>query len=110
MSEHPHIGTAAEEAAKLFSAVEHWARTRGGRLFDDEHLATGSPECQSCPICQGLGLLRQVRPETVEHLLEATSSLVAALKAALLGPSGSAAAPASSKVEHIEVQGEDEWR
>ena len=52
------VGSAAEEAAKLFSAVEDWARTRAGGLLDSEHLATGSPECLVCPLCQAIGAAR----------------------------------------------------
>jgi hypothetical protein len=70
------VGSAAEEAAKLLASVQEWARAR----FDHEHLATGSAECQVCPVCQGVAALRQVKPETVEHLLDAAASLVAALK------------------------------
>jgi len=75
-------GTASEEAARLFEAVQDWARrTSGG-----EHrvpLATGSPECQLCPVCQLIGLLRATRPETVEHLAEAAAALVAALRSVI---------------------------
>ena len=41
----PPVGSAAEEAARLFAAVEDWVRERSGSLLDAEHLATGSPEC-----------------------------------------------------------------
>jgi hypothetical protein len=74
----PH-GSAADEAVKLLSAVQDWAKTR----FDTEHLATGSSECQVCPVCQGIALARQLNPATAEHLLDAAASLVAALKAAV---------------------------
>lgn len=80
------VGSAAEEAVKLLGAAEQWARARAGRLLDDEHLATGSPECTTCPLCQAVGTLRHVRPETVEHLLDAAASLVAALQAAVVPP------------------------
>jgi hypothetical protein len=94
------VGSAAEEAARLFAAVQDWARAR----FDHEHLATGSVECQVCPVCQGIAALRQVRPETVEHLLDAAASFVAALKSAFPQPApegGQKPGP----VQHIDVQG-----
>jgi hypothetical protein len=75
------VGSAAEEAARLLAAVQDWARAR----FDHEHLATGSAECQVCPVCQGVAALRQVKPETVEHLLDAAASLVAALRTTVTG-------------------------
>ena len=93
------VGTAAEEAARLFAAVQDWARAR----FDHEHLATGSVECQVCPVCQGIAALRQVRPETVEHLLDAAASFVAALKSTM--PAAPPSSGESSRVQHIDVTG-----
>ena len=93
------VGTAAEEAARLFAAVQDWARAR----FDHEHLATGSAECQVCPVCQGIAALRQVRPETVEHLLDAAASFVAAFKSTFPQPSPDG--PSPTRVQHIDVQG-----
>ena len=105
MSEdHRQVGTAAQEAGKLFAAAEDWARSRSGRLFDNEHLATGALECQNCPVCQGITLLRQVRPESVEHLLDATASFVAAVKAAFVPPTGPAAPARATGIEHITIQ------
>lgn len=103
-ADHGQVGSAAQEAGKLFAALEDWARTRSGRLFDAEHLATGAPECQSCPVCQGIMLLRQVRPETVEHLLDATASFVAALRAAFVPPAGPPAPERPTGIEHITIQ------
>jgi hypothetical protein len=94
-----NVGSASEEAAKLFSAVQDWARQR----FDHEHLATGSAECQVCPVCQTVAALRQVRPETVEHLMDAAASLVAALKATV-GQPPQGPGPTPSKVQHIDVR------
>jgi hypothetical protein len=91
------VGSAAEEAARLLAAVQDWARTR----FDHEHLATGSAECQVCPVCQGIAALRQVRPETVEHLLDAAASFVAALKSTMPQPSPDR--PRGSRVQRIDV-------
>jgi hypothetical protein len=92
------VGSASEEAAKLLAALQDWARHR----FDAEHLATGSSECQVCPVCQAVAALRQVRPETVEHLLDAAASLVAALKATVASypspPDG------GSRVQHIDIR------
>jgi hypothetical protein len=92
------IGTPADEAAKLFAAAQEWARTR----FDAEHLATGSSECQVCPVCQAVAALRQINPQTVEHLLDAAASFVAALKTTFTGqappPEG------ASRVQHIDIR------
>jgi hypothetical protein len=91
------VGSATEEAARLLAAVQDWARTR----FDSEHLATGGAECQVCPVCQGIALMRQVKPETAEHLLDAVASFVAAVKSAVSTP---ASAEASSRVTPIDVR------
>lgn len=75
------VGSAAEEAAKLFAAVSEWAAQAAGAI--DEHLATGSEECRVCPVCQAVSLLRRRDPEVVEHLTQAAGSLLAAFKAAV---------------------------
>ena len=36
--------------------------------------------CQLCPVCQGIGLLRSVRPETVDRLAELAGALAATLR------------------------------
>lgn len=95
-----HVGSAAEEAAKLFAVVEEWARTRSAGLLDGDHLATGSAECSVCPVCQAISAVRNVRPEAVEHLLDAAASFVAALRASAPAP---AEPPAGPRVEHIDV-------
>lgn len=95
-------GPAAEEAAKLFAAVEDWVRTRGAGLLHNEHLATGAPECAVCPLCQGVAALRQVAPETVEHLLDAAASLVAALRTTVAPDARSDSG--RTGVQHIDVR------
>ncbi len=64
------VGSMAEEAAKLFAAVQE-------RLGD---LHQG-PECQVCPVCQLLAAVRTARPEVFEHLAEASAALLLALRA-----------------------------
>lgn len=93
------VGSPAEEAAKLLSAAQDWARKR----FDSEHLATGASECQVCPVCQGVAALRHVRPDTIEHLLDAAASVVAALKSSLNQHLPDPRPPAG-RVQHIDVR------
>ncbi len=95
-------GSAAEEAAQLFAAVEDWVRTRAGGLADAEHLANGSPECTVCPLCQAVSALRRVDPDTVGHLLDAAGSLVAALRSTVVPEPGSP--ERRSPVQHIDVR------
>jgi len=97
-------GSAADEAVRLLAAAEQWARSHADRLLDEEHLATGSAECTVCPVCQVVGGLRSVRPETVEHVLDAAASLVAALRTAVAPAPEPAARPRPGGVERIPVR------
>jgi hypothetical protein len=97
------VGSAAEEAVKLFAAMEDWARRKASHVLDVQHIATGSAECQICPVCQGIGVLRHVRPEAVEHMLDAAASFIAALKTAVTVPSTEEPGRRGPKVEHIAV-------
>ena len=101
----PQVGTAAQEAARLFAAVEDWARTRGD-TYAAEHGTTGSTTCGVCPVCSGIALLRDVRPETVEHLLDAAASVVAAVRSAVVPPPDGSRpdGPRPGGVEHIDVR------
>ena len=91
------LGSAAGVGAKLLAAAQEWARAR----FDGEHFATGSSECQVCPVCQAVAAVRHVKPEAVEHLLDAAASLVAALRATVTPPRSG---PEESRVQHIDVR------
>lgn len=97
------VGSAAEEAVKLFAAMEDWARRKASHVLDEEHIATGSTECQMCPVCQGIGALRHIRPEAVEHLLDAAASFVAALKTAVTTPPTDEPVRRAATVQHIRV-------
>jgi hypothetical protein len=95
-------GSAAEEALRLLAAAEEWVRSHAGGLLDEEHLATGSASCSVCPLCQSITVLRQVRPETVSHLLAAGSALAAALRSVVPAAPGAGTSPAS-RVQHIDL-------
>jgi hypothetical protein len=71
-------GPLAEEAARLVEAITEWARGAVG----DVSMPTmgGAPECQACPVCQLLALVRRTQPETFGHLADASASMVAALR------------------------------
>lgn len=92
------LGSAAEEAAKLLAVVQEWARTR----LDGEHLATDASECQICPVCQAIAAVRQIKPEAVQHLLDAAASVVAALKSTV--SPAPAPHPGPPRVQHIDVR------
>ena len=98
----PEVGSAAQEAARLFAAVEDWARNRGD-TGAAEHAGPGTATCGVCPVCSGIALLRDVRPETVEHLLDAAASIVAAVRSAVVPPPAPDGARPGG-VEHIDVR------
>ena len=78
-------GSLGEEAARLAAAVQDWLRTLpGGEPHaarpDGEPGSEAPPECQVCPACQLLRLVRGTRPEVYGHLADAAASLSAALR------------------------------
>lgn len=85
------VGTLAEEAGKLLAVAQEWAKAR----FDAEH----PTDCQLCPICQAIGALRQVKPESLEHIVSAAATFAAALRASV----STTAAPPSGRVQHITI-------
>jgi hypothetical protein len=101
-------GSAAEEATRLFEAVQERARRTAGDGRDlgehwSDHIATGAPECRLCPVCQLIGLLRDSRPEVAGHLADAAGSLLAALRSALLAHERDWTARRRAGVERIDI-------
>ena len=96
MSEPGSHGTIGEEAVKLLDAVQDWLR----REPLSEHLATGSPECTWCPICQLVAVLRGDRPDVNEKI----ATVVAALRAML--DASDVRSPQEQRVQHIDLGGE----
>ena len=105
--ERPPVGSVAEEAARLLDAVQGWAGSHGyagGPEPEDRSPDDGPPNdtadgaahrcptcgaqdgagqavvCQLCPVCQGIRLLRSVRPETVDRLADLAGALAATLR------------------------------
>lgn len=130
MSEHDDkVGSAGEEAMKLFGALADWAKEHGSDLGHgvsgvaahaartaeeiNEHLATGSADCTYCPICRTVHLVRELSPEVKSHLAVAGSSLIQAAAALLATAvpderdSGTGRSkPRQPDVEHIDLDGE----
>jgi hypothetical protein len=96
----PTPGPLAEEAARLVEAIGDWAR---GAVGDATSVPHSGPECQVCPICQLLALLRRTQPETFAHLADASASVVAALRTVVERRDNSTARP--SGVERIDLDG-----
>jgi hypothetical protein len=109
MTQHDH-GSLHEEAGKLAEVLEAWlagARRSAGTWAAAESTADDdglhSPECRVCPICRTLALLRGVRPETYEHLLDAAASLLAALRVGVDGAERSWTAGHPATVQRIDI-------
>ena len=112
------VGSVAEEAAKLFGALSGWAREQSdgvagfsagfAGLSEDlrDHLATGAPECQWCPVCRTVHAVRQASPEAKAQLASAASTFLQAA-AGLLAAAGSAESRADSRVQHIDLDADD---
>jgi len=96
------LGSAGEEAVKLFEALAGWASSQTASA--SHHVATGSPECSLCPVCQAIRVARQARPELLGHLGDAMGSLVAGLRAVIeANERQRAAAARSAPLEHIDI-------
>jgi hypothetical protein len=119
---HEPLGSVGEEAAKLFEALQDWARESAGGGGHLHHVAgeaegeTGTgADCTWCPVCRGAQLVRQTSPEVKAHLTVAASSLLqaaAGLLAAAQPPSTSGTSGAG--VQRIDLDDdpsgdESEW-
>jgi hypothetical protein len=120
------VGSVAEEAAKLFAALQGWAKESGeesaatatgaaqgaSALFREisDHVATDGADCRYCPLCQFISTVRQMTPEVKHHLTAATTSLMQALAAALASDSQRAGRrPTNSPVEKIDLFDDSDW-
>ena len=72
-------GPLGDEARALVEAARDWA----ARTFPDldAHVATGSAECQWCPVCRAVAALRA--PETTDRIAGAVTAAAGALAAVL---------------------------
>jgi hypothetical protein len=124
-SGHEEVGSLGEETAKLLGAFATWARDSGSDLGAglgaaaaqaaagwhnvDEHIATGAPECEYCPICRTVHAVREASPEVRAHLASAALSLLQAAAALLATAQPDDGSPRrTADVEHIDV-GDDDW-
>ena len=108
-SGHEPLGSVGEEAAKLFSALQDWARDSASEAHHPhDHPDTGT-SCTWCPVCRAAQLVRQASPEVKAHLASAASSLLqaaAGVIAAAQPPAGAAPGAASCATRRTEVANE----
>jgi hypothetical protein len=119
------VGSVGEEAAKLFGALQEWARESGSHYASpaagagssatsslaaiNEHIATGGEDCRYCPVCQAISAVRSTSPEVRQHLVSAATSLMEAVAGAMAThlpdqPHGQR----GPGVQRIDLSGEDE--
>ena len=98
-------GSLGEEAARLAAAVQDWLRTVPGAAphasAADSEPGETPPECQVCPACQLLRLVRGTRPEVYGHFADAAASLSAAFREMTADRTPDAAR--RGNVEHIDL-------
>ena len=102
----PPPGPLGEEAVRLVEALSQWLSGQLARGGADWPLATGSAECRVCPVCQLLSVVRHTRPEVFGHLADASSSFVAAVRAAVESHAQHASSGRSG-VERIDLDLDD---
>ncbi len=90
------VGSVAEEAAKLF-AVLHSEPAAGTGPSHGSH-RTG-PECQWCPLCQLMRVVRQSGPETVEHLAASAAGVLSSVRTLLDAAAESARQAQAARAE-----------
>jgi hypothetical protein len=101
------LGSVGEEAAKLFTALQDWARESAAGE-EHSHTREHGGDCAWCPVCRGAALVRQTSPEVKAHLTVAASSLLQAA-AGLLAAAQPPGAP-DPGVQKIDLDDEgSEW-
>lgn len=99
------VGSLGDEAVRLLTAAEQWlhgARERVGGAVGDIASHQG-PECQVCPVCQVLALLRTRNPEIWEHLSGAAVEFGLAVRAVIDAQEQAWARGADAPVERIDI-------
>ncbi len=107
-----NLGSAAEEAARLFTAMrdrflaDPAALRAGARLMDSFASVRGvtnpvppgdAPECAYCPVCQAIARAKSLNPETVERLTGAAMEFAETVRHIV----GSPGAADDDRVRHV---------
>ena len=123
--EKPPVGSVGEEVAKLFAALQDWAKDSGHQYGEsvgsaasgtsdflknvNEHIATGGQECTYCPVCQAIAAVRAMSPEVKQHLSTAASSLLQAAAGLLATQVPGSGERSEASVERINLDDDSEW-
>lgn len=119
--ESEEVGTIAEETAKLFAALQDWARGSAGAHAAAAAHGAGAlaeslrgvteqvghgPDCRLCPVCQAINVVRETSPEVKQHLSSAATSLLQAVQGMLATEIPSAQPGRTEPVEKIDLDDE----
>jgi len=85
-------GSVGDEAARLLFAAQDWLHKNVGDP-DTSKISTGAPECQWCPVCQVIAVLRGDRPEVTAKIAETQTALSGLLRALADAVSGASTGP-----------------
>lgn len=106
----------AADALRLIGSAQEWARQTFSEVEAQAHAESHSgPECQWCPLCQFVAVLRGERPELTERVAEAGAALMTVLRSALdaaanASPGGQHRAepePRAPRVQRIDLGGDE---
>lgn len=109
--EHPPHADASQLAAdalRLIGSAQDWARQTfadaDGTAHADGH--TG-PECQWCPLCQFVAVLRGERPELTERVAEVGTALLTVLRSAFEAAAKPPSDAPEPRVQRIDLGGDE---
>jgi hypothetical protein len=116
-AQHGHADSSqlAADALRLIGSAQEWARQTFSDVDAQAHADRHSgPECQWCPLCQFVAVLRGERPELTEKVAEAGVALMTVLRSALdaaanASPAGQHRAdpePRGPRVQRIDLGGD----
>jgi hypothetical protein len=98
--EEPPRPPLADEAVRVLGAMQEWAR----QTFPAGRDGHGGPECEWCPLCQFMAVLRGERPEVTERVAEAGAAVAMAFRALLeAATAGEAPKPSTPRVQRIDL-------
>ena len=122
------VGSVGEEAIKLLSALQGWARDSGSDYAAataevvseaassfhslNEHIATGGKDCKYCPICRVISTVRETSPEVKQHLSSAATSFMHAMSGLMATQKSDQARKPDpdAAMEHIDLSDGDDWK
>jgi hypothetical protein len=101
----------ADEALRLLSSAQGWAQGWADRNLGGAGDGHTGGECQWCPHCQFMALLRGERPDITDRVAEAGTALAAALRVVAEAAAGAStahqpAAPPLPRVRKIKLDDE----